>query len=1052
MYKRKAVNVPRSHPLPSDINIKVWYIPFTREWFTTYQAYLDRMDFYNQKKFVCEVTGNSCLTYLEAYNSELKEISTVEKNFPENLKEPVLRYLQFSTVTRIDQLVDEVYLTFRNDYYPGETVYVRLMEYKTEYKVPCVIKEKAKFNSVRTATGVRPSFCQYRVQRLDNAGELVVDENLVSRDRNTYSKWFVKTFIKMTVSKSPRIGAPWVVKDKFAAKYNIPTEYPYELIHFKEEKDNRKRQKSKPTQASLLTTASPTTEPKNLKSIKPKERVKLQEAVVSPPPQPIQLPPISHIQAQAHIPIPLQSHSNYQSQENVHMHMDIQSKILPQPQIQLHSQPQIQLESQHQIQLQSQPQIQLQSQPEVNLYSQPPKELHLQAQPQPLLSNKKTKSTTRTQSPANITPAATATTPVISSPASVPAPSRKIEEDLERPFKFFQNPSKHKPKPKSLDLHGSVELALECWTFLNVYRVPLMIDSFTFDDFITAINWDSPTENCSLLNEIFCCVLSAFMNENSKQLCVPIPEDLDDEEEEEEEKEEKEGDKGKEEGKDSTKEEDDPQVLDDSDEDDDDEEETNRVDDYLDYRDISWKNRLSTRNFKDGDWQIVLLGILDIISDVKEFRPTIRQVFDTLAPIDSQCSQVAILNQFYKELSVELRLKVLNMLCSLLMDSQLVRQHMEKCLEGSTQLRRERLEKLKEFKTAFEAAQQADKELRELMGNTATETVEEQVKKRRRNFNRLAREPTEQELKFSENNETSKRLLETRSTQLKVAEKFRIEKRDIEQKLIELDIQRIKYLGKDRYYNKYWWFECNGLPSYGGRRSNDGAEEDDEGADDEYENTIDDKFLMGRLWIQGPDEEDCQILGLDKKQIEKWRESDGELKTKAETVFKIKVEPEESTDLSAINKKLLEETDPLFSSDDWRFYDSYEELDKLTNWLDNWGVREHKLLRELENVKEQIKNSFKSRRKALKLDTEDFDRENDDTSPTAAEDEIPTSQRKLRAGKSRKSNEVKQNPQYSRCSEWVNNAAIEQLGHTHYEGNGIKLSPPKKSAKSKRKR
>ncbi len=219
LYKRKPVPFPEPPSLPDDLNVKCWYIAYTKEWFLTYDEYLKRLDYYNTRKFVCEITGNSCLTFFEAYESEKKEMEIVEKNFPEHLKEPILRHLQFSTVPRIDQLVDDVYTTFKNDYYPGEAVMIRLNDYKNDFKTRCIIREKAKFNAVVDANNnYRPAYCQYRVSRCDDNVEVVVDENQITRDRTNFTKWFVKTFIKLSVSRSPKIGAPWIVKSKYASK------------------------------------------------------------------------------------------------------------------------------------------------------------------------------------------------------------------------------------------------------------------------------------------------------------------------------------------------------------------------------------------------------------------------------------------------------------------------------------------------------------------------------------------------------------------------------------------------------------------------------------------------------------------------------------------------------------------------------------------------------------------------------------------------------------------------------------------------------------------
>jgi hypothetical protein len=108
LFKRKPVQyLPR--PIIEDDSSEVWVISETNEVFTNYESYLQRMDFYKQRKFICEITGHSGLNFFEALRSEMEESREVNNSFPEALKGPILRRVQFSTVSRVDNLVDEIY-------------------------------------------------------------------------------------------------------------------------------------------------------------------------------------------------------------------------------------------------------------------------------------------------------------------------------------------------------------------------------------------------------------------------------------------------------------------------------------------------------------------------------------------------------------------------------------------------------------------------------------------------------------------------------------------------------------------------------------------------------------------------------------------------------------------------------------------------------------------------------------------------------------------------------------------------------------------------------
>ncbi|KAI4161091.1 MAG: hypothetical protein LQ342_005128 [Letrouitia transgressa] len=88
---------------------QIWPIEQTDEVFTSYDAYLQRMDFYRQKRFICEITGHSGLNFFDALQSEMDASDEVDDAFPDALKEPILRKVQFSTVSRLDSLVDHVF-------------------------------------------------------------------------------------------------------------------------------------------------------------------------------------------------------------------------------------------------------------------------------------------------------------------------------------------------------------------------------------------------------------------------------------------------------------------------------------------------------------------------------------------------------------------------------------------------------------------------------------------------------------------------------------------------------------------------------------------------------------------------------------------------------------------------------------------------------------------------------------------------------------------------------------------------------------------------------
>ncbi|ONH67848.1 Imitation switch two complex protein 1 [Cyberlindnera fabianii] len=820
LFKRKPVNYPDPPPLPENTNVRCWFIPVTKEWFLDYNDYLKRMDYYRTRKFVCEITGNSCLTYFEAYESEVKEMRLVEKFFPEHLKEPILRHIQFSVVPRIDQLVDEVYSAFKNDYYPGETVVVRLNDFRNDFKTRCIIREKAKFNAIYGEDGsvFRPAYAQYRVSRLDDNSEVVVDESQVTRDRNNFTKWFVKAFIKLCVTRSAKIGAPWIVKKKYADRYRIPTELPPELAHFKEETKGKKRK---------------------LVDLRPKGEGDASNGARGGTPD-----------------------------KTRGKGANIWRKILSVP-------------------------------------------------------------------PSKGSPGI---------PTPPPPVKRVIQEDLTNPFEL----SVQKPLPHKMEELGEfVPDALESWSFLNVYRVPLLLDTFTFDDFLTAMKW-SIHHRCTLQDEIFCAVLSGFCKVGAKELEFEFPEEFDEDSApikddsdddifddglDAKKKDSGEGDKS------DVKDEDDKdKVIDIPDSSDDSfyDEDTNKVEQYLNHRGQSYVDRLSKRLFKDGGWQIIMLGILYEVSHFKGWKEHIKEIFDRLAPLESSVNNAALLSHF-QNLDAGLKIKALNILCTLLVNSPLIRTYLEKCMEESTSLRRDRLEKLRDYKVAYENAQNADKELRiiidTLKANGANQDTpaltEEQIadaKKKTRRRGDLNLEPTEEELGYAKDNEELAVHLATRTAQLKIAQDLRAQRREKE----------------------------------GEEKVDDQADKtsDENATQDEIKPVLSTKLPPKFIKLAE------QVFAI------KFDQDDKKIKSAADGRTLVDEYGATIAGLTPEQRKVIEEhPDPLFTALDWRYYDKVDEIERLIKWLDPWGKRESKLIKELNAVKDQITSSIEARRKALRLDT-----------------------------------------------------------------------------------
>ncbi|KAH9982519.1 ATP-utilizing chromatin assembly and remodelling N-terminal-domain-containing protein [Lactifluus volemus] len=163
--RRKRVLLTEPSPtlfqaLKSDSNKPVYFLSKTGEIFETYESYAARMSFYRLKQFQCEVTGKSGLDYFQALESEQLEARTMHSRFPEQLKPAVLKAVQWQVMGRLDHLVEAVYERYKDRYFRDEKIYVDIQGDKFVARVVEVFLPRppnAKVNGESTDVAPVPS-------------------------------------------------------------------------------------------------------------------------------------------------------------------------------------------------------------------------------------------------------------------------------------------------------------------------------------------------------------------------------------------------------------------------------------------------------------------------------------------------------------------------------------------------------------------------------------------------------------------------------------------------------------------------------------------------------------------------------------------------------------------------------------------------------------------------------------------------------------------------------------------------------------------------------
>ena len=253
-------------------------------------------------------------------------------------------------------------------------------------------------------------------------------------------------------------------------------------------------------------------------------------------------------------------------------------------------------------------------------------------------------------------------------------------------------------------------------------------------------------------------------------------------------------------------------------------------------------------------------------------------------------------------------------------------------------------------------------------------------RQRKREAEAERREKAEAAAKLPKPSKAFTKLLKEIAKKTEVVKQCEEEIAVIDNDLREADCPRTRCLGKDRFWNRYYWFERNGMP-YAGLPSSSTAEKG---------------YANGCLWVQGPDE----------------LEREGYIDLKPEWMAEYKA----SFGVTVPERRKEEEGGTsVFDARQWAYFDDPESVEGLISWLDPRGVNELKLLKELKLFEEKIKAHMVARKEYL-AGVEGEEKE---------EEEV---------GRKRTSARTTKVPVVEmRCAAWHNSMAVEEQGHLHSE-------------------
>lgn len=592
---------------------------------------------------------------------QLAGAQEVEEAFPEALKGPILRRIQFQTISRIDTLVDLIYEEFRVDYYPGETVTVHVVSGE---KLQGMVRDKTRFGAhVNVDGAVVPPFSRYFVTLTDRPGEeAVVDDMHIARDRKIFTKQVLRSFIKKSVSRESWTGAPWLVSKDVGDQYHIDQRVPPHL-RFESKAAERKAKAQQQRHAG----AAQGPDYDGMVGSFPGAGAKYPELKPAP-----------------------KSHKSKQHQQSQNSKSKQPPSLNPDPTASHghgHTSPSATQPHSHNFQAHQQG-----SGPQYATFH----------------------NGGFTFAPTQAMPQAPPPPPPIKYPIEDLQVAPRPDGPVRPALKYFSQDTPIDVAKNSVG-NGiqmkSVGLCLETWDTLNVYCDVFKLDSFTFDDFIEAMQFSSDEIDCELFVEIHCATLKMLVDSEADGGAVKVALlGMNDEEESDEEEDETpipaiptpspepepiprgratraslakaEAAALKAEAeavKEPTPE---PKIP-------------HRAAEMQ--NDVKWVDRLRARDFKNGGWQIIVIGLLHHLSKDPLFTESCEVLLKELAPLDMPPTPETARIQYIK-LDVNHRIKALQTLCILTAQTKAIRKAMDECSEAMTGYRKEKIEYQRERK------------------------------------------------------------------------------------------------------------------------------------------------------------------------------------------------------------------------------------------------------------------------------------------------------------------------------------------------------------------
>jgi hypothetical protein len=117
------------------------------------------------------------------------------------------------------------------------------------------------------------------------------------------------------------------------------------------------------------------------------------------------------------------------------------------------------------------------------------------------------------------------------------------------------------------------------------------------------------------------------------------------------------------------------------------------------FTNYGWIDRLRRRDFRNGGWELVMIGLLHQLSVRPRYEATCNEILKHLAPLDAKPIQKTAQQQ-YSTLDINLRVKALQIITLLSLETKAIRNYLEECSNQMTEFRKVKIEHQKARKAA----------------------------------------------------------------------------------------------------------------------------------------------------------------------------------------------------------------------------------------------------------------------------------------------------------------------------------------------------------------